>query len=123
MDFANGPLLIEFFLDLPPIPVHEQNETDKLVKQRQKYPDQYFNKVLDGKEINCYVSPGNNHDTQLKFALTGSMIWFTLHWFHAMLGHPGSCQMCAMLQARYHLQHLCMYIEWFVCDKCQCNKQ
>ncbi len=36
-----------------------------------------------------------------------------------MLGHPGSCHMCAMLQAQYHHQHQRMHIERFACDKCQ----
>ncbi len=40
-----------------------------------------------------------------------SMIWPALHWFQAMLGHPGTCGMCATLQSRYHQQHLHMHIE------------
>ncbi len=57
MDFAGDPLLMECFLHLPPITVSdtnptdyqwvftELNKTDKLVKQRQKFPDRYFNKA------------------------------------------------------------------------------
>ncbi len=30
--------------------------------------------------------------------------------------------MHATLQAQYHHLHLCMHIECFVCDKCQCAK-
>ncbi len=58
-----------------------------------------------------------NCDTQWKFSLTNSMIWPMLHWFNAMLGHPGFWCMCAMLQAKYHHPHLCMHIEQFACDK------
>ncbi len=47
------------------------------------------------------------------------MIRPTIHWFHAILGHPGSCRMCATLQARYHHPHLQMHIERFACDICQ----
>jgi len=102
MDFADDPLLIECFLHLPPLEVQDtnptdyqwifdkQNETDELVKRQQKFPDRYFNNVLDDKEIICYVAPGEDRITQWKFALTNSMIQPTLHWFHAMLGHPGS---------------------------------
>ncbi len=42
------------------------------------------------------------------------MIQPTLHWFHIMLGHSGSCCMCATLQYRYHHPHLHM-----VCNECQ----
>ena len=131
MDFADDPLLIECFLHLPPLEVQDtnptdyqwifdkQNETDELVKRQQKFPDRYFNNVLDDKEIICYVAPGDDRDTQWKFALTDSMIRPTLHWFHAMLGHPGSRRMRATLQARYHHPHLRMHIERFACDICQ----
>ncbi len=76
-------------------------------------------KILDDKEIICYVAPGNNCDTQWKFALTNSMIQPTIHWFHAMLRHPGSCCMLATLQAQYHYPHLQLHIERFFCDECQ----
>ncbi len=58
------------------------------------------------------MAPGDDRNTQWKFALTDSMIWPTLHWFHAMLGNPGSCHMDATLQAQYHWMH----IEHFACD-------
>ncbi len=55
MDFADDPLLIKYFLHLPPLAVQptnyqlifdKQNETNKLVLQQQRFPDRYFNKVL-----------------------------------------------------------------------------
>ncbi len=61
-------------------------------------------------------------NTQWKFDLTNPMIQPLLNWFHTMLGHPGSCRMHAMLQARYHHPHLCMHIKCFVFDECQCTK-
>ncbi len=76
-------------------------------------------KVLDDKELICYAVPGDNCDTQWKFALTNSMIWPTIDWFHTMLGHPGSCGMRATLQAQYHHPHLQMCIEQFACGVCQ----
>ncbi len=113
MDFANDPLLIKSFIHLPPLEVRDTNptnyqwiftkpnETDILVKPCQKFPDRYFNKILDDKGIIW-------HEV---FALTDSMIWPTIHWFHAMLWHSGSCCMHTMLQAWYHHPHLCMHIE------------
>ncbi len=47
------------------------------------------------------------------------MIWSTLHWFHAILGHPGSCCMLATLQTLCHHPHHCMHIECFVFNECQ----
>ncbi len=79
----------------------------------------YFNKVLDDKDLICYVAPCNNRDKQWKFSLSDSMIWPIIHWFHAMLGHPGSCYMRATLHARYHHPHLWMHIERFACDTYQ----
>ncbi len=131
MDFTDDPLVIECFLHLPSLAVQDtnptdyqwildkQNETDKIVFCRQKFPDRYFNKVLDDKEIICYVVPSDNRNTQWKFALTNSMIWPTCHWFHVMLGHPGSCHMRATLQAQYHHPHLLTHLECFACDVCQ----
>ncbi len=63
--------------------------------------------------------PGDDHNTQWKFALTNSMILPTIYWFHIILGNPGSCHMHATLQAQYHHPHLQMHIERFTCDKCQ----
>ncbi len=80
MDFANDPLLIECFLHLASLAVQDanptnyqwiftkQNETDKLVKQWQKFPDRYFTKVLDDKEFIRYVAPNDDCDTQWKIA-------------------------------------------------------
>lgn len=45
-----------------------------------------------------------------------------MFWFHAMLGHPGSRCMHAMLQAWSHHPHLCLYIEKFACNRCQYAK-
>ncbi len=47
------------------------------------------------------------------------MIQLKFHWYHAMLGHPGSCHMRATLQTRYPHPRLRMHIERFACDKCQ----
>ncbi len=55
----------------------------------------------------------------MELDLTNSMILPTIHWFHAMIGHPGTCYMSAMLQAQYHHPHLWMHIEHFARDKCQ----
>ncbi len=55
----------------------------------------------------------------MEISSTNSMIWPTLHWFHVMLGHPGSCCLCATLQAWYHHLQLHMHIEPFACDECQ----
>ncbi len=86
MDFANDLILIECFLHLSPLDVQDtnptyyqwifriQNETDKLLKQCQKFPDRYFNKILDDKEIISYVAPNDNCITQWKFTITNSMI-------------------------------------------------
>ncbi len=63
--------------------------------------------------------PGDNRDTQWKFALMDFMIWPTIHWFHTMLGHPGSHRMHATLQAQYHHPHLWIHIERFACEECQ----
>ncbi len=76
----------------------KQTDIDKHVLGLQKFPERYFNKVLDDKEIICYVAPCDGHNTQWKLALTDSIIQPTIHWFHAMLGHPGSRCMHATLQ-------------------------
>ncbi len=69
MDLANEPLHIECFPHFPPLAVQhtnptnyqwifdKQNETNKLVLQQQKFPDRYFNKILDDKEIICFRAP------------------------------------------------------------------
>ncbi len=75
----------------------EQKDINKLLRLIQTYHLWYFNKVIDDKEIICYVAPGDDRSTQWKFALTDSMVIPTIHWFHAMLGHPGSCCMCATI--------------------------
>ncbi len=75
--------------------------------------------VLNDKEIICYAAPGDNRNTQWKFALSKSMNQPTLHWFHAMLGHRGSWHMRTTLQAQYHNLRLHMHNESFKCDKCQ----
>ncbi len=41
----------------------KQNKTDGLAKQQQKILDRYFNGILDGKEIICYVLPSANQYT------------------------------------------------------------
>ncbi len=126
MDFANDLCRIECFLHLPHLPVCDvnltdnqwifikQNEIDEVLKWQQNLPDRHFNRILDEKEIICCATPGNNSDTQLKFASINSMIPPTLHCFHAMLGNPGTCCMCALLQARYHHLPLCMHIKPFM---------
>ncbi len=65
MDFAGDPLLAECFIHLPPLPICDtnpkdnqwiftkQSETNKLLKYKHKFPDQYFFKILDEKEIIC----------------------------------------------------------------------
>ncbi len=97
----------------------KQNETNELVWRHQKFPDRYFTKVSNDKELICCAAPGDNSDTFWKFALTVSMIRPTIHWFHAMLEHPGSHRMHAILQAWYHHPHLQIHIEHFICDECQ----
>ncbi len=96
-----------------------KKETNKLLLQQQKFPDRYFNKVLDDKEIICYAASSDDRNKQWKFALTDSTIIPTIHWFHLMLGHPSSHCMHATLQAQYHHPHLQMHIERFACDECQ----
>ncbi len=117
MDFADNPLLIKCFLHLP---LNKMKVINFL--RQQKFPDQYFNKVLDYKEIICYTAPGEGRNTQWKFALINSMIWLTILWFHAIFGHSGSHRMHETLQAQYHHPHLQMHIECFTCNKCQCAK-
>ncbi len=68
------------------------------VKRCKKFLDRYFNKIHDEKEIIFWAATGDDHNTQLKFALTHSIICFTLKLFHAMLEHPGSHCIHAMLQ-------------------------
>ncbi len=48
---------------------------------------------------NQLLSLWNDKDMQLKFASTISMFWPTLHWFHAILGHPGTNCMHATLKS------------------------
>ncbi len=104
-DIAGDLLLVECFLHLLPIPIWDTNpmnyqritkNTDELRKHQQKFPNRYINKVLDDEEIIYYVVPGDDQDMQLRFALSDSMIWPTIHWFHAMLGHlaPIVCMLC-----------------------------
>ncbi len=45
--------------------------------------------IFYDKELICNLIPSDDRDTQWKFTLTDSTILLTLHWFHAMLGHPG----------------------------------
>ncbi len=118
MDSSDDLLLIECFLHLPLFPVQDtnptdyqwmftkQNQIDKLVKQKRKFPHRYFNKIFDDKQSICYVEPGEDCGTQRKFALRDSMIRPTLHWFHTMLGYCGSQCMHGTLQAQYHHPHL-----------------
>ncbi len=40
-----------------------KNETDELLNCKQKFLDQYFNKILDEKEIICYIAPGDIEGT------------------------------------------------------------
>ncbi len=109
-------------------PMHYQwiftkdNENDELLKYQQKFPDRYFNRIIDNKEIIGYDVPGDDLDTQWKFISTDSMILPTLRWFHAILGHSGIHCMHATLQASYHHPHLQTHIELFLCDKCQWTK-
>ncbi len=112
MDFADDPLLIECFLHLPPLAVwvtnptysqwifDKQNETNKLVLQQQESPKRYLKQVLDDKWIICCAVAGDDYNRQWKFALTHSMIWPNIHWFHAMLGHPPALATC-MLRCRH----------------------
>ncbi len=95
---------------------------DKLLNHQKKYPGRYFNKILDDNEIICFPAPCDDWDMQGKFDLTNSMIWPTLHRFHGILGHPGTCCIHSTLQAKYHHLHLWMHIEQFLQDKCQCAK-
>ncbi len=131
MYFSDASLHIESFVHLLPLPIQDtnptdyqwrftkHNKTDELLKCQQIFPDRHFNKILDDKEIICYVVSDDDQDTQLKFALTDSMIWPTLHWFHIMLGNLCTCHMHAALQARYHHPNLRIHTEHLLCDKCQ----
>ncbi len=75
-----------------------------------KIPDRHFNQIFDDEEIMCYIAPGDDQDMQWTFSLTDSMIWSTLPWFHAIVGHIGSQCMHVTLQARYHHPQLQMHI-------------
>ncbi len=69
--------------------IYQKNETDKLVKQQQKFLFDTSIKYLMTKNI-CYTAPGDDQNKQWKLASTDSMIWPTLYLFHAMFGHPSS---------------------------------
>ncbi len=88
----------------------KQNKMDESLKRKQKFPDQHCF-LFDDNELICCIAPGDDNDTQWKIALINSTILPTLHWFHTMLGHPGTQHMSALLQARYHHLYLCMHIE------------
>ncbi len=96
-----------------------QNETDEFLKLKQKFPHQYFNRILEDKRIICYVTPCDDREMQRKLAFTNSMIWPTLHWSHIILGHPDTHHKHALLETRYHHPHLHNHIEHFLCNECQ----
>ncbi len=84
-----------------------------------RFPDWYLNKILDDKAIICIISPHHDQDTQWIIAISDSMIWPLLHWFHTMLGYLGSQYLCTTIKNRFHFPNLWDHIDKFACDQCQ----
>ncbi len=79
---SDDPDLHKCFLNLPlpeltdtnPVDfawIHTQQNTGaELTTKAAKYPDRYFNKLIDGRVIVCHALPNENHLTQWKIAIT-----------------------------------------------------
>lgn len=87
-----------------------------------KYPDNYFNKILEDEEIIYYVREHDNRAMQWKIALPKQLIPKTIKWFHQVLGHLGSKRMLLPLKACYYHPNMRAQIENYNCDTCQRHK-
>ena len=68
----------------------QQDADDELQNQATKYADLYIHKSISAvDDVLCYVKPGDP-PANWKIALPRSMLQLTIHWFHEIMGHPGS---------------------------------
>jgi len=130
----DDPELLDCFLNLPqdndglesPLQwehVAQQQAADaELQGFRQRSPEQYHLRLIQGHNIVCYTRIGDNHDTQWKIALPRNMIPQTLTFFHEVLGHPGARRLRDTLKARYFHPELRKFCEQYHCDICQREK-
>ncbi len=116
LNISNDPDLLECFLNLPLTKVAEtnpvnfawiyaqQNTGTELATKAAKYPEQYFNKLIDGHVIVCHALPNENCLTWWKIALTKEMVIPLIKWYHCILAHPGWKRSRMTIQARYYHQ-------------------
>ena len=104
--------------------IHDQQEADNgIQKMKQKFPDSYITKQLDGNiDITCYVKPGSDKDTEWKIALPENMIADTIKFFHEIMGHPGSTRLRETIGKRYFHPRLRHFVDRYKCDHCQRHK-
>ncbi len=134
LDISNDPDLLECFLNLP-LPdvaetnpdnfawIHAQKNTGtELATKAAKYPDQYFNKIIDGGIIVCHALPDENHLTQWKIALTKEVVISLIKWYYCILAHPGWKRSRITIQARYYHTDIRKHVNIFHCDFCQLVK-
>lgn len=130
----DDPELLDCFLNLPqnadglesPLQweyvAQQQAADEELQELRQRTPQQYQIRLIQGHNIVCYTRLGDNPNTQWKIALPRNMIPQTLTFFHEVLGHPGSRRLRDTLKARYFHPELRKFCENFLCDICQREK-
>ncbi len=80
----------------------QQNTGTELAKKAVKYPEQYFNNLIDGHVIVCHTLPNENCLTQCKIALTKEMVIHLIKWYHCILACPGQKWSRMTIQARYY---------------------
>ncbi len=134
LDISDDPDLLECFLNLPlpeladtnPVDfawIHtQQNTGTELATKTAKYPDRYFNKLIDGRVIVCHALPNENRLTQWKIALTKEMVLPLIKWYHCILAHPGRKRSRMTIQARYYHPDIWKQVDNFHCEYCQCVK-
>ncbi len=86
----------------------------------QEFPNHFFDKFLDDKQIICYVSSQDNRETQWKTNLIKSTILPLLHWFHTILPYSdtpalNTCLYWFKIAIIIHNPHLHACIEQYPC--------
>ena len=131
---VDDPELLDCFLNLPqnadglesPLQwdhvAQQQAADEELQELRQRSPQQYHTREIQGHDIVCYTRLGENPVTQWKIALSRNMMQQTITFYHEVLGHPGSRRLRDTMNARYFHPQMRAYCERFRCDICQREK-
>lgn len=123
----------DMFVNHPPLEVMQNPITMQNIQQhqfidnalntlRQREPNRYPVKYVQGRPVICYKPDGTSNAADWKIAIPTSLIKPVIEWYHYTLGHCGINRLYETIRTHLYIPGLRQLCEAYRCEICQKNK-